>query len=125
MPNPRVSPVQGYLVYFTLACKRTTASVSEPVRQLISQHNRDELERAAASVHSWSVNPGDCLANLGVDLAENGADFMASIWGYAGMDSGQVTVLPAVWVAPNSMEACFLDLPRVRWFAAQPGLRTV
>ena len=120
----------------------------EPVRQLISQHNPDELERAAASVHAWSVKPGDCLATLdfpeakagvnvqgrvippiyetsdpgiiqklkpgaGVDLAENGADFMASIWGYAGMEYGQVTVLPAVWVAPNSMEACFLDLPRV------------
>ncbi len=51
----------------------------------------------------------------GVELASNGTDYLARIYGYAGIRSGQVSVEPPVWISPDAMVACFLNLP------AQPG----
>jgi uncharacterized protein (DUF342 family) len=49
----------------------------------------------------------------GVELADNGVDFVAVLWGYAGMKYGQVTVIPGLWVAPDEMEAGVVNLPRI------------
>ena len=48
----------------------------------------------------------------GVALAPNGADYLASDYGYAGILDGTISVMPPIWIAPDAMSACFLDLPR-------------
>lgn len=51
------------------------------------------------------------LPGAGVELAPNGCDYLAATFGCAGLLGGQVAVLAPIWVAPDGMEACFLNLP--------------
>lgn len=48
----------------------------------------------------------------GVELGPNGTDYVASTSGYAGLDEGRISVLEPLWIAPDMMQACFLNLPR-------------
>ena len=120
----------------------------EPIRQLLTLQDRDEIARTAASLQAWEVKPGDRLAIMifpegkaginvrgqpipplfkiveggiidrlqpgpGGELAANGFDFLACIYGYAGLENSQVSVFAPLWIAADDMEACFLNLPRI------------
>jgi uncharacterized protein len=57
------------------------------------------------------VDPG-LEPGPGVELAPNGTDYLACTYGYAGLDHGRISVLEPLWIAPDMMQACFLNLPR-------------
>ena len=52
-------------------------------------------------------------AGSGVELASNGIDYLARIFGYGGVLDGLVSVVPPIWIAPDGMEACFLNIPPI------------
>ena len=53
------------------------------------------------------------LPGRGVELAPNGVDYIASAYGYAGLENSRVSVVEPLWVSPDDMEACFLKLPLI------------
>ena len=55
-----------------------------------------------------SLKPGK-----GVDVAENGVDYHAQIYGYAGLLAGQVSVLTPIRISPDGSEASLLNLAQV------------
>lgn len=65
-------------------------------------------EETAEKAVDRRLQPGQ-----GVQLAPNGVDYLASAYGYAGLENSQVTVLDPLWIAPDGMQACFLRLPTV------------
>ena len=48
----------------------------------------------------------------GVERDVHGFDYLASIYGYAGLENYQVSVLAPIWISADGMQACFLNLPR-------------
>lgn len=51
-------------------------------------------------------------------LGPTGAEFVAGTYGYAGRHQGQLCVLEPLWIAPDMMQACLLNVP-----AHGPGKR--
>jgi len=47
----------------------------------------------------------------GVELTPDGAGLVASAYGYAGLQADRLAVLEPLWIAPDMMLACFLNLP--------------
>ncbi len=46
----------------------------------------------------------------GVKLGPTGAELVACTYGYAGRHRGQLCVLEPLWIAPDMMQACFLNV---------------
>ena len=47
----------------------------------------------------------------GVERSPDGSSLVASTFGYAGLDGGRLSVLEPLWISPDMMQACFLNLP--------------
>ena len=47
----------------------------------------------------------------GVEFGPTGAEMVACAYGYAGRHQGQLCVLEPLWIAPDMMQACFLNVP--------------
>jgi len=63
------------------------------------------------------VDP-ELTPGAGVKLGPTGAEFVAGTYGHAGRHQGQLCVLEPLWIAPDMMQACLLNVP-----AHGPGKR--
>ena len=61
-------------------------------------------EEDARNVH---LQPGE-----GVEMGPEGDTYVSKGFGYAGLVGGQVSVLSPIWVAPDGMLACYVNVPR-------------